>query len=229
MSRKLRTFHIGFDDTDSAEGMCTTFLCYTAVKLLLKEKRTTVNFLDYPNLIRLNPNIPWKTRGNAALVLRIRTNATADDLLEFFKSLVLRFATSPKANSGLIILEGEKVPAEILEFSRKALRSVLGLREAHELILKFGLHSFAQRSRQGLIGALAGIGNLLSCDHTFELLGYRKDLNHPRKLPLRRVLELNSFPGTFSSYDSLHDRIMIAPHGPDPVLCGILGETASEV
>jgi tRNA(Ile2)-agmatinylcytidine synthase len=29
-------------------------------------------FIDYPNLIRLNPNAPWKTRGNGAVSLRIQ-------------------------------------------------------------------------------------------------------------------------------------------------------------
>ncbi|MDA4130429.1 MAG: tRNA(Ile)(2)-agmatinylcytidine synthase [Thaumarchaeota archaeon] len=208
--------------------MCTTFLCYIAVKQLRK-KGERVKFLDYPNLIRLNPNIPWKTRGNASLVLRIRTSNSSDELYHFFKSLILKFATSPKANSGLVILEGEAVPQEIQLFSRRALFSVLGLREARELISGFDLKSFALRSEQGLIGALAGIGNLLASDHTFELIAYRKDLEHPRSLAMSRVLNLESFPGTFSSFDSVHGRVMISPHGPDPVLCGIRGESAQIV
>ena len=55
-----KTIHIGFDDTDSPKGMCTTYLAYRLINLLKKEH---VNFLDFPNLIRFNPNIPWKTRG----------------------------------------------------------------------------------------------------------------------------------------------------------------------
>ena len=53
--------HIGMDDTDSARGMCTTFLAYVIVDGLLARGAA---FLDYPRLVRLNPNIPWKTRGN---------------------------------------------------------------------------------------------------------------------------------------------------------------------
>ena len=47
--------NIGFDDTDSPKGMCTTFLAYKIVDLLQKQK---TEFLDFPRLIRFNPNIP---------------------------------------------------------------------------------------------------------------------------------------------------------------------------
>jgi len=62
--------HIGIDDTDSPKGMCTTFLSYKIVKFLEKQK---IEFVDYPSLIRFNPNIPWKTRGNGAVRLTIKT------------------------------------------------------------------------------------------------------------------------------------------------------------
>ena len=62
--------HIGFDDTDSPNTMCTTFLAFKIVNSLKKEM---VEFLDYPYLIRFNPNIPWKTRGNGAVALSIKT------------------------------------------------------------------------------------------------------------------------------------------------------------
>ena len=52
---KSHTMYVGFDDTDSPKGMCTTYLAYKMVNLLKKEK---VTFLDFPNLIRFNPNIP---------------------------------------------------------------------------------------------------------------------------------------------------------------------------
>ncbi|MEM0501968.1 MAG: DNA-binding protein, partial [Thermoplasmata archaeon] len=50
---------IGVDDTDSSEGMCTTYL---APQILLK---LNLDLIGFPRLVRLNPNIPWKTRGNA--------------------------------------------------------------------------------------------------------------------------------------------------------------------
>ena len=38
-----------------------------------------------------------------------------------------------------------------------------------------------------------------------------------------------TFPETFSSYDSENDRVLITPHGPDPVFYGIRGETIKSV
>ena len=67
---KESVLNIGFDDTDSPTGMCTTFLAYKIVDLLQKQK---TEFLDFPKLIRFNPNIPWKTRGNGAVSLKIKT------------------------------------------------------------------------------------------------------------------------------------------------------------
>ena len=71
MLKKSKILHIGIDDTDSPKGMCTTYLSYEIVKFLKKQK---VQLLDYPSLIRFNPNIPWKTRGNGAVRLTIKTN-----------------------------------------------------------------------------------------------------------------------------------------------------------
>ena len=60
--------HVGIDDIDSNQGMCTTYIASLIVDEL---NRNNIKFLDYPKLIRLNPNIPWKTRGNAAIGLEL--------------------------------------------------------------------------------------------------------------------------------------------------------------
>ena len=67
MSKSL--VQIGMDDIDSPDGRCTThFACIVVERL----REWNVDWLDYPNLIRLNPNIPWKTRGNGAAALTFR-------------------------------------------------------------------------------------------------------------------------------------------------------------
>src|SRR5437899_9287534 len=58
---------IGIDDTDSLQGMCTTFLATEIVRDLTRD----FDLIGYPRLVRLNPNIPWKTRGNGAVCIRI--------------------------------------------------------------------------------------------------------------------------------------------------------------
>ncbi|MHB1869076.1 MAG: TiaS agmantine-binding domain-containing protein, partial [Nitrososphaerales archaeon] len=144
---------------------------------------------------------------------------------------IVKFATSPRANSGLVILKGEQIPREIIDFSKRALYSVLGLREAREIIRDHCIGSFSLRSAQGLIGALAAVGNFLPNDHTYELIAYKREIARPRTLDKSRAIRMSetTFPGTFSNYDFEYERLMITPHGPDPVLCGIRGETPKNV
>ncbi len=222
-------FHVGMDDTDSSDGMCTTFLCYSAVKRLLKTGKTQL--MDYPHLIRLNPNIPWKTRGNAGLSLLLKTRLQMDEVFEFFSEIVKEFAMSPRANSGLVVYEGRSIPIEVSDFSKRALFSVLSLREARSLVDKFRMRSLVLRNGQGLVGALASIGNQLKRDHTFELIAYRRNLVIPRKIELAKIVKMSQerFPTTFSNFDPEFGRVMILPHGPDPVLSGIRGESPRAV
>ena len=56
--------YIGLDDTDSVRGGCTTWLA-TEIIIELSE----FDLVCHPRLVRLNPNVPWKTRGNGAVSL----------------------------------------------------------------------------------------------------------------------------------------------------------------
>ena len=99
---------IGFDDTDSPKGMCTTFLAYKVVDLLQKQKTT---FLDFPRLIRFNPNIPWKTRGNGAVSMKIKTK-NPSKVKNQIKYLVSEYSDIKNgANPGLVFLESDSVPS----------------------------------------------------------------------------------------------------------------------
>ena len=71
-----QVMHIGLDDTDSTKGGCTTYL---AALLIEKLESFDVKFIDYPALIRLNPNVPWKTRGNGALCLRFSCDPVCEE------------------------------------------------------------------------------------------------------------------------------------------------------
>ena len=62
------TIWIGIDDTDSINGGCTTYLACTIIKKIIDEGYCIIG---YPRLVRLNPNIPWKTRGNGAISIQI--------------------------------------------------------------------------------------------------------------------------------------------------------------
>jgi len=51
------------------------------VAALLAERllRLGAEFTDYPTLLRLNHNTPWKTQGNAAVCLRFHLDENLDE------------------------------------------------------------------------------------------------------------------------------------------------------
>ena len=57
--------YVAVDDTDSVKGNCTTFLATEIIKEL-----SDLDLIGNPRLVRLNPAVPWKTRGNGSLVMR---------------------------------------------------------------------------------------------------------------------------------------------------------------
>ena len=113
------TLNIGFDDTDSPKGMCTTFLAYKIVDLLQKQK---TEFLDFPRLIRFNPNIPWKTRGNGAVSIKIKTS-NPSKVKNQIKNLVSKYSdTENGANPGLVFFQSDLIPSEFTEIGRASCR-----------------------------------------------------------------------------------------------------------
>ena len=221
--------HIGIDDTDSPKGMCTTFLAYKIVKFLEKNK---VQFVDYPSLIRFNPNIPWKTRGNGAVRLSIKTNSPKKIKNKITKFVDDYSETKNGANPGLVFYENEIVTPSFHKFSELALWKLISREKAKQFILENKIDSFYLGNGQGLVGAIGAIGYKFS-DHTFELLSYRKKSQFGKKRIIAKDSVKNmqsvTFPETFNSYDIESDRALITPHGPDPVFYGIRGENAESV
>jgi tRNA(Ile2)-agmatinylcytidine synthase len=230
-SAKSSVVHIGLDDTDSTRGKCTTHAAYRITDYLLKHKIS--EFVDYPLLIRLNPNIPWKTRGNGAVCLRFRT-AYHEDVLDRLMDLVHHEnLVASGANPGIAVYCGESIPPSIQSFARKALYDVVSRKMAEELARRHQIRFFIDGNGQGLVGSIAAIGTLLQEDHTFEAVAYRKQekCGTLRILDSAQVVQYDTetFPYTFNNYDRSHHRVLILPHGPDPVFCGIRGESAEIV
>jgi len=224
--------HIGFDDTDSPNGGCTTYIA-----ALLVEKLTKMNimFTDYPSLVRLNPNVPWKTRGNGALCLRI---ICPESKLETIKETVI---DTVEKNSDLsydgntdpgIVFITEDVPKEVKEFAKKAEQTVLKIEDAINLAKKVNAEAIGFKKGRGIIGGLAAIGENLSGDHTYEIIAYRVPENRdkPRRVdvPSVKTMDTNS-PLTFNNVDPKTGRVLITPRGPDPILCGVRGESPDSV
>jgi tRNA(Ile2)-agmatinylcytidine synthase len=221
--------HIGFDDTDSVKGGCTTYL---AAQLVSELQRLNVQFVDYPSLIRLNPNVPWKTRGNGALCLRIKFDAECEEEIKcaavnlWEKHANIDFkGTDP----GIVFFKGKGIPSELTDFAKRTETGIVTVREALGLIKKFNAEALGYNTCRGIIGSLAAIGETLGCDHTFELIAYRmpESCGSVRRVDLESIFEMDKAlqPLTFNNVDHEKNRVIITPRGPDPILFGIRGES----
>ncbi len=221
-----KILHIGFDDTDSTNGKCTTHLAYLLTNVLVK--KFNANFIDFPLLIRLNPNIPLKTRGNGAVCLRIK-GKEHDKIKEEAIYFIENYSDLENgANPGLAFYEESNIPTEIISLSNNAMDAVLSKQIAEKIARKNSIQYHLFGKGYGLVGALAAIGCHLDADHTYETIAYRKkeNIGTIRKIDKSKVKEISdkSFPHTFNNFDYRKKRVLIAPHGPDPVFCGIRGE-----
>jgi tRNA(Ile2)-agmatinylcytidine synthase len=225
-----KKLHIGFDDTDSLKGSCTTHLASVIVTEIFDQ----VSFLDIPNLIRLNPNIPYKTRGNGAVALRV-SGEKAD--LENCKEIVISFTKKlarvedENTNPGIVFLKGD-VPSNVKKFSLRAMWDVIAIKEVETFQEQKGIELIKFGNGRGRIGSLGAIGNELYDDFTYEHLTYRE----PKMYGSKRLVDEDSIikadkltPLTFNNVDYEYNSIMITPRGADPVFSGIRGETLEAV
>ncbi len=216
--------HIGLDDTDSRQGMCTTYLAYKIVDFLLK---LNAKFLDYPLLVRLNPNIPWKTRGNGAIALHVEVN-NENIVVKGVKNLVEKNShTFTGANPCVVFYSGKTIPIDVKELTKKAYHDVISRKFARKVAQTHGIYTYELGNGRGIVGALSAIGAELH-DYTFEIIAYRKYANHgkPREISKMQIISMNerTYPNTYNNYDYKNERVLITPRGPDPIFCGIRGE-----
>ena len=219
---------IGIDDTDSKDGMCTTYIGAIIVDEL---REIGVRIIDYPRLIRLNPNWPLKTRGNCAIAIMIEADVCKIPLI---KKMVLecvnRFAELKyeTTNPGVVFYNNLISPGPLKEFSKKVIRDVVNIEDAEELATKVKAEIHKIKSGHGIIGALAAIGETLDEDKTYELIAYRlpKNRGTKRKIDIDSVIRMDelTYPKTFDNIDPATDEVGITPHSPCPILYGIRAE-----
>ncbi len=220
-------FHLGIDDTDSPKGGCTT---YTMALIVDELKTAGFGICDYPCLVRLNPNVPWKTRGNAALALHLQI---PEFKIAEAKKIVCKVVkdnstvSEAKTDPAIVFLQGP-VPDNLREFYKETLTDIVPVEEAFEVASATGVEWRLLKGTRGLVGALASIGaDLDQDDHTYEAIAYRtRDyLGTRRNVDADSVRRMNEKfqDRTFNNLDPETGRILVAPHGPDPVLFGVRG------
>ncbi|MGC9135516.1 TiaS agmantine-binding domain-containing protein [Caldivirga sp.] len=211
---------VGIDDTDTYDKGCTTYVMYNMLKEFLKT-RGEWRIIDYPRLIRLNPNIPFKTRGNAAVSVGLNVDEPGE-ALELAEWAVDSYSHRVGKTSPGIVISTNNSEHWIYW---KALTDVIPMDVAVRWMSRLGV---IHRGGRGVIGALASVMADLRLDSTLELLAYSESTSKPR-IPLSLVKRLNdsTIPLTFENMSDGH--ILIQPHGNDPVVFGIRGDSPYHV
>lgn len=211
---------IGVDDTDSPDGGCTTALAHP-----LLEHFSSLHPEGPPRLVRLNPNVPWKTRGNAALALRFSQDADLQDALAQARRIVMTFARPHPATEPGIVVAREAPPASLYE---DTVTRVVERAEVESALAKVSALWWGGRGVIGAAAALAWPAKRTS----WERIAYRADarLATPRDVEAPWVREVEwAYRTTFDSYDLENDEVVCVPSGPDPVLWGIRGDDPGEL
>ncbi|MFC4448507.1 tRNA(Ile)(2)-agmatinylcytidine synthase [Halorussus aquaticus] len=229
---------IGVDDTDSRErGMCTTYLAAR-----IGERVAEFAAVERKLLVRLNPAVEHKTRGNAALA--IHTDADPDEAFEIAREEVAAVAETddPRTNPGLVVAPGDPadVPEAVAEFARDAVRDHLSVETAEERIEAAGYRAAGWKMGRGKIGALAAVGawsafggpdgadDEPSGDWTYECISYRdpERVGTPRDVDAESVFEAATaaYPEAWDTVDRETGELVCVPHTPGPILHGIRGD-----
>ena len=216
---------VGIDDTDSSRGWCTTYLAYR----IATDLRPGVKVLPYPRLVRLNPNIPFKTRGNAAVCLEVEAPDPEAAFERISRKVEEMSDVEGGANSGMVLLPDPSLAEKFEALYHRALSGVVSPHTVRKFLGSVGARTLELGNGMGIVGAASSLGFSQRFDHTYELIAYRrKELwGTRRSLDSSSVREMDArtFPLTFNNYDYQKRKVLIAPHGPDPVFAGIRGDS----
>ncbi len=220
---------LGVDDTDSrTRGMCTTYVAARIADRLESVTRLV--------LVRLNPAVPYKTRGNAALAIHTKADperafAVAAEELEA-RAEIADDATNP----GLVVADGapNAVPPSVCRFARDAITEQLTIETALDCCREAGYRHAGWGNGRGQIGALAAVGAWSAFDEwTYELISYRE---HERWGTSRSVNADSVFEAAAEWYPTVWDTVdrgevetVCVPHTPGPILHGIRGDEPAAI
>jgi len=238
---------LGIDDTDSRDGMCTTHLAGDIIREL---NRHGMNIIGMPRLVRLNPNIPWKTRGNGAIAIQFGRGggkkkeigyidgkrycyskkisdgkASVDEIMDAIDKLVKKKAMldNEQTNPGLVISK-KKPPYRLY---KKAVRSIVTVNEVRDILESMNASYIPYKNGRGLIGASSAI-SWRPYDRTYELITYRN--GGKRWVDKESVKKMDKIlKKTFDNYDYRNKHVQITPNSPCPIMYGIRGDDENEL
>lgn len=236
---------VAVDDTDSVRGNCTTFLATEIIREL-----SDFDLIGNPRLVRLNPAVPWKTRGNGSLVMEFgkgigkktfigiigreiysyekseKINPDLKKIMNRLIPLVEKYHESD-ADPGLIVTNKKSSPI----FYKKGVTTILDKKIILEELERIGAETFTIGNGRGLIGATCGLA-WKPKDSTYELLAYRhrKRWGTEREFVPESIRDMeHNFPTTFNSWEDRMNKVAMIPGTPCPVLYGLRGDNLKDV
>ncbi|MFQ3294036.1 MAG: tRNA(Ile2)-agmatinylcytidine synthase [Halobacteriales archaeon] len=227
-ARRTEMTIVGLDDTDSRDrGMCTTY----AAARIAKRIEAAGGEIHDRLLIRLNPAVEHKTRGNAALA--VHTDLDATEVLEIGRDEIDDAAETRDRNTnpGLVVAPGsiDEIPPAVVDFARHAVRHHHDLADAEALIEDVGYRFASWKNARGLIGALAAVGaDAPFEDWTYEHIAYRPRTRWgtPRAVDRESVFQAadGGYPEAWDTVDRVEGQAVCVPNAPGPILYGIRGD-----
>jgi tRNA(Ile2)-agmatinylcytidine synthase len=227
--------------------MCTTYL---ASELILEFEECDV--IGYPRLVRLNPNIPWKTRGNGAIVLRLGKgfgkrflvgniegkeryayergrNVGIEDIKRRIEKIMEGNAQFQDKNTNPAYVAMKNKPSPSLYW--KAVRGIVQLGDVRKILKGQSAIFKGYKNARGLIGSAAAV-SWRPRDRTYEVIVYRQRMRWgtEREVDEDSVMKMDkAFHFTFNNYDYNNKIVAIAPNSPCPVLFGIRGDKPNDL
>jgi len=238
------SIYISFDDIDSPRGGCTTHFTTLTFYDIIKRFGIQANSLTLPKLVRLNPDIPWKTRGNAATCIEIPISF--EEGIKYVENIGLKRLLSyieedgaipGHTQPGIAVIDKDEIDRSrqlLLELYLKAVKRIVSIQDVEKVLEKLKrIEVYTVHGKRGLIGALAAIGGKIHKTHnpTYELLAY----THPdikgqvAEGELYKVLNDLERDDTFGHIDRKNGRVLVLPRGRDPVLLGLRGTNPVEL
>ena len=230
--------YIAIDDTDSREKGCSTYVMTEIIR------RSGLDLIGYPRLVRLNPSVPWKTRGNGALCARLgkgkgrkrecgiierkpvytfeslEEKITREELIEISARAIYDLAEllEDGTNPGIVVGDTQTNP----EIYWNCVRGIENIENVIESLKKSGHSYLGIKEGRGIIGAAAALSWRPSL-RTYEALIYR----YPHPEPISFQSKMNAammavgVKGSFNNIDLQNQHAAIFPRERTPVVMGI--------
>lgn len=215
------------------------------------------DIIGYPRLVRLNPNIPWKTRGNGAISIQVGKEGkkkikigeiNGKDILSsleltrdleksdnkkiknIVKEIVEKNARieDKNTNPGFVILKDQPDGKTY----KKSVTQIVTIGEIKSFLNSIGADFEGYKNSRGLIGATSAIAWSPLLDKTYELISYRQQRRWgtKRDVDSKSVKKMDtSCKTTFDNFDYENKHNRLVPNSPCPILYGIRGDNVKDL